>query len=156
MKRNMKNFLTALVFVCVAITALGGKPTRAEAKVKDGTYSFSSCMVTKFLIKNRTLTLKVAKGGDSEGITKEGDSGFKKYSMKLKVAKNCKYREEYVEKDNGRVTFDGKKSSYKGVKRAIMSDRDFYKDYGYVNNIAGVSMVVKKGKVVKIEYTFMD
>lgn len=132
-------------FVIIAVN-----PVYADAKVKNGTYYFSSCMTTTFKVKGGKMTLKVT---GTEGITKKGSSSFKKKKMTVKVAKNCKYYNSYFMRGTGE---SGKsKSTYSQVKKNISFDRSWYKENGYYNNAGLSSFVVKKGKIVKIIYFSM-
>ena len=113
---------------------------------------FSPCTVTKFQIKDGTLVLKMDKG-DTGGITKENNKNQKIYKLKMKIAKNCKYRSmEYI-RGTGE-SFSGK-ASYGEIKEAISVDRSFYKETGYANNVADSCIEVKGNKVVKIKYIHM-
>lgn len=87
MNTKIKNFLIVVSVVLLAASM----PARAAAKVQDGKYYFSPCVVTKFQIKDRILVLKIDKA-DSTGINKNNNKNYKKYKLKVKVSKNCKYR----------------------------------------------------------------
>lgn len=151
MNTKIKNFLIAVSIVLLAAAMPANNTARAEAKVQDGKYCFSPCMVTKFQIKDRVLVLKIDKT-DTTGISKNNNN-YKKYKLKVKVSKNCKYR--FM--DYNRMTGDSLtgKMDYKEMKNAIKGDRDFYKESGYASNFANSCIDVKNNKVIKIMYVHM-
>lgn len=151
MKNKIKNIIITLSFVLFMIAMIGGNPIRSEAKVKDGTYNFSSCMVTKFQVKNNRLTLKVSKD-DTSGITKTNDENYKKYKLTVKVSKNCKYRWEEFQRMTGES--NSGKSNYRKVKKSIAEDRAFYKQSGNYNNVGLSRIVVKNNQVVKLVHLY--
>jgi len=152
MNTKIKNFLIAVSIVLLTVAMPASNTARAEAKVQDGKYYFSPCMVTKFQIKDGVLVLKIDKA-DATGISKNNNKNYKKYKLKVKVSKNCKYR--FM--DYNRMTGDSLtgKMDYKEMKNAIKGDRDFYKESGYASNFADSCIDVKNNKVVKITYVHM-
>ena len=149
--KSVKSNLFLLLSICIAAFAvIVFNPLYADAKVKDGTYYFSSCRVSSFKVKGGKMTLKVA---GSEGITKKGSSSFNKKKMTVKVNKNCKY---YI---SGYERLTGKKSryraTYKEVKKSISFDSSWYKKNKFYNNRAYSYFVVKNGKIVKIIYFWL-
>lgn len=140
-----------LSFVLLVIVAVGKNPIQAEAGTQDGTYYFSPVMTTKFQIKNNKLSLKVSES-DPSGITKKGDEKYKKYSLKLKVSKNCKYCMEDFNRGTGKR--DVQQSNYNDVKDSIKWERDAYVKDGFSENAGLSRIVVKNNKVVKIVYFF--
>lgn len=152
MKTKIKNIIMTLSFVLLIIAMVGENPIRSEAKVKDGTYYFSPCMVTKFQVKNNKLTLKVSKDDDT-GITKKNNESYKKYKLTANVSKNCKYRWEMFHRMTGESEVAN--SSYKEIKESIAWDRSTYKQSGNYNTVGSSSIVVKDGQVVKIVYLYM-
>lgn len=152
MKTKIRNLFTIVSIVLLVVIMSLKSPVVAEAKMQDGTYYFSSNVVTKFQIKDGVLVLKIDKD-DTSGINKTNNANYKKYKLKVKVSKKCKYRSmEYV-RGTGK-SYSGK-SSYKKIKNAIDGDRSFYKETGYGNNVADYCIEVKNNKVVKITYTHM-
>lgn len=151
MKNNFKNMILALSFALLVIAMAGGNFVSAQAAAKDGTYYFSSCMTTKFKVKNNKLTLKVSIA-DTSGITKKNDENYKKYKLSLKVSKDCKYSSAWFNRLDGKTTKAN--SSYSEVKESIDYDRSNYKNTGNCNNVAYSSIVVKNNQVVKIEYLY--
>ena len=151
MKTKIKNIIMTLSFVLFIIAMVGENPIKCEAKVKNGTYYFSSCMVTKFQVKNNKLTLKVSKD-DDYGITKKNNESYKKYKLTVNVSKNCKYKSEWFHRMTGESEVAN--SSYKEVKKSIEGDRSAYKQSGSYSNVGSSSIVVKNGQVVKIVYLY--
>ena len=152
MNTKIRNFFTAISIVLLAAIVIVQNPARAEAKVQDGKYYFSPCTVTKFQIKNGTLVLKVDKDRMG-GITKDNDKNQKTYKLKVKVAKNCKYR--FMEYNRGTGESSSGKTNYKKIKEAISVNRSFYKETGSASNVADSCIEVKGNKVVKITYVAM-
>lgn len=122
---------------------------KSKSKVANGTYHFSSNRCKKFVVKNKKLSIQVT----GDGITKDGNDSFSKKTMKIPVAKNCKYYEKYFDRSNGQSAT--KKCSYKIVNKNISYDRKYFRRTGYNNNVGLSSFVVKNGKVVKVIYFFM-
>lgn len=151
MGNKIKKYFMMLSLAILVVATVGGKAAKVEAKVKDGTYCFSSFMATKFQVKNSKLILKVSKS-DSEGITKKNDKKYKKYEFSAKVSKSCKYRWEYFERGTGKS--DGGSTTYNDVKKSIKEDRASYIKNGYCSNVGLSRIVVKNNKVVKIVYFF--
>lgn len=153
MKNIFKAFTMTLLLALLVSASVSANPARAEAKVKDGIYGFTPSQVTKFQIKDGTMTLKVDKA-DLYGITKNNDQEYKSYKLKAKVSKNCKYvTETYV---RGIGELDSRKiTDYNEIKGIIDMERNFYKESGYVQNVVTSYLKVKNNKVVKIVYCAM-
>ena len=153
MKKIFKAFTMTLLLVLLVSASVSANPARAEAKVSDGIYGFTPSHVTKFQIKDGTMTLKVDKA-DLYGITKKNDQEYKSYKLKAKVSKNCKYvTETYV---RGIGELDSRKiTDYNEIKSIIDMERNFYKESGYVQNVVTSYLKVKNNKVVKIVYCAM-
>lgn len=153
MKNKLKNFTMTLLFAVLVFASVFGSSVRTEAKSTDGVYNFTPCRVTKFQIKDGTLTLKVDKA-DIEGITKNNDTEYKSYKLKVKVAKNCKYITEYYQRGKGTLV-EKNTIDYKEIKDIINRERTDYNQYGYSNNVVYSYLKVKNNKVVKIAYCAM-
>ena len=154
-KRNAHGiFHWKVIVLGVLLVLCMGTKTEVKAVAKDGRYSFSSCVVTKFQVKNHTLILKLSKADTGgHGITAP-DGTDNKYTLKLKIAKNCKYYEQFSSRREmapGSV----KKSSYKKIKQYISGDRKTYKESGFANNLAESVITVKNNKAVEIRYCYL-
>lgn len=152
MSKKIVNLFTNISIILLIIVIIAGNTARTEAKIQDGKYNFSPCMVTKFQVKDSILVLKTDKNNTS-GITKGNNKNYKKYKLKIKVAKNCKYR--FMEYNRGTGESYSGKTDYQEVKKAINEDKNFYKKYGYASNVADSYIKIKNNKVVKIVYVHM-
>lgn len=153
MKNRIKIFTLALLTFMLISALASENPVRAEAGLKDGTYDFSSCAVTKFQIRNNTLTLKTEKKHGSE-ITSNKNSEYKSYKLKARVSKNCKYILEYYGRGVGELD-SRRKTDYREIKDIIDSDRSCYRETGAANNVVSSYIKVKNGMVAKIVYRAM-
>lgn len=155
MKNRIKiKIFTLALLTFMLISALASEnPVRAEAGLKDGTYDFSSCAVTKFQIRNNTLTLKTEKKHGSE-ITSNKNSEYKSYKLKARVSKNCKYILEYYVRGVGELD-SRRKTDYREIKDIIDFDRSCYRETGAANNVVSSYIKVKNGMVAKIVYRAM-
>lgn len=153
MKNRIKIFTLALLTFMLISASVFGNPARAEARIKDGDYSFSSCAVTKFQIRNNTLTLKTEKKPGSE-ITRNKNSEYKSYKLKARVSKNCKYILEYYVRGVGELD-SRRKTDYMEIKDIIDFDRSWYVETGAANNVLKSYIKMKNGRVVKIVYCAM-
>lgn len=151
MKNKFKSLFVMIAFVLLVVVMAGGTTVKAASAVADGSYYFSSCMVTKFQVKNNKLTLKISKKDDT-GI-ENGDGSYKKYKLEVKVAKDCKYLWEDFVRGTGESSSG--KTTYAEMKKAIKGDRDFYVQTSSFSNVGMSRVEVKNGKAVKIVYFHM-
>lgn len=145
MKLRLKHTIITLMMIIAAFTIINAGSINASAKVKNGTYLFSSCNTKTFKVKKNKLTIKMT--GKYGEITKKGNTTFSKKKMTVKVAKNCKYYTKYFSRTTGKQSIS--KSTYKKVKNYIDGDTS------KTNNVGLSEFRVKNGKVVKIIYFSM-
>ncbi|MBO4864560.1 MAG: hypothetical protein J5517_09345 [Eubacterium sp.] len=147
-KSRFTKALSLIMAVLMMLVFIMGNSTYSEAKskIKNGTYTFSPCNCSKFVIKNKKLTVKMV----DANIEKNGSTTFAKTTMTIPVAKDCEYRKVKVNKK----TLETKKSdtTYKKIKKLIKKNYKYYKKHGEPNNLFVTKFVVKKGKVVAIVY----
>ena len=142
------NTLKALMILLVFVMC-NDMYSYARQKVTDGTYSFAPTACSKFVIRNKMLTLKVT--GTSAYIEQNENPSFKKKKMVFPVAKDCKY---YVVSVNQRtLETTTRKINYKTIKNHISSARRSFRNYGYGFSTKYCTLIiVNNGKVVKIKY----
>ena len=83
MKKMIRQLLFAFAFIITAFIMVNVSFVDAKAKVKDGTYYFSSAYTSKFKVKNNKLTIKMK--GKYGKITKKGNSSFSKKKITVKI-----------------------------------------------------------------------
>ncbi len=150
MSRKMKRIITVVMAIIILVTSVGSYKFDSEAasKLKNGTYTFAPGNCTKFVVKNKRITIKLK--GSSFLINNDASTGKKAISMP--VSKKCKYIAQEFDRTNGQQSKH--KASYKKVKGWIKDCRAAKVRTGYPNTMGMVTIVVKNGKIVKVQYLF--
>lgn len=98
--------------------------------------------ITSFHKSDKKLTIKAVKQWN-EGIRlNDEETLLKKISFKL--AKNCKWS------TSAAGTRKYQKSSYKKIRKQVISERSKYKKYGEYSSGSGVAITVKNKKIVRV------
>ncbi len=147
-KKSLKTILTmAMTFALLFVLIFSSNTdVEAKSKVKNGTYNFAPTNCSKFVVKGKKLTIKMS----GATIEKKGSSSFSKKSMTIPVAKKCKYYTVSVDRRTLKTVKT--KSNYKAIKSFVSADYRYHKRTGFYGNSYMSRIIVKKGKVVRVEY----
>ena len=148
MNKTSRKILTMIMSFAIlfAFVFSNSIDTEAKSKVKNGTYNFAPTNCSKFVVKGKKLTIKMS----GATIEKKGSSSFSKKSMTIPVAKKCKYYTVSVDRRTLKTVKT--KSNYKAIKSFVSADYRYHKRTGFYGNNFMSRIIVKKGKVVRVEY----
>lgn len=146
MKVRKISFVAMLLMFTLVVMQLNLVPVNVAASKKTE-YTFSPGNCSSFKLNGNKLTIKLS--GDK---FYKNNKKTKKKTMTFTLAKNCKWTSSTFNRWDG--TSSEAKSNYKEIKKAIKCDRDIYKQNpdGGVGNVGMTTIVIKNGKVVKIDY----
>ena len=142
---------TATTFIAVILLAALFLPilcSDIQAKTKTTKYSFSPSNVTTFSLSDGRLRVELS---DST-FQKNGKETVTK-TLNKKVAPDCKW----VISSFDRLNADTSTSitTYEGIKAVIQDERNYYMSSGTSYNLGLTTIVLRKGKVVKVNYLSM-